>query len=277
MICASIKIRLFIIIISCFLCCCRDSSLKNYPAEKVNPCKYFKLKFAKINGKLTGSFSWKVKEVEHDYLSNFIRDHEQRFMYIVINKCGNISQYFQQFPDTAKINSMFCSDLQSKQFLSYFLTLCNLKTIGNTSLKEAFTIEEVIQIASRFYYLDEPSKINPGKKPQHEIYHKVGCVGINGIKEFKVFRDYSIIEAFCFEAIMKNNSIRKSHSVRNFENYIEEARKVKVDTSIIFHSAVIRLRNKLFKLMETDKALKNELRNFYKKNVDNLGFVINDI
>ena len=262
-------------IISIIFCSCRDTSLKNYRAEQVNPCKYFKLKFDEKNGKLGSGFTWREIEVDHDNLSNFIGEHKQRFMYIVINKCGDLSKYFQMFPDTAKINAMFCDDLQNKQFLSYFLSLCNLKNPADTSAQQVFSLQEVTHVAARYFYLEESNRTVPGKGIQYGLTYHAGCVGINGLKDLKASRDYSVVEAFTFEAIMSSYSKRHSHIIRNFEKYIDESLKVKRDTTIDFHTAVDRLRHKLYGLMENDVALRNEILQFYKRNADNVGFVIN--
>jgi hypothetical protein len=229
-------------------------------------CKYFKLKVEKsdFEGESAIYITPEMKLFEGDNYSNFLNEHKNRFEYILYNKIDSITKYSNYYPDTIKIEREFCNYLQTNpKIRKYFDILSN-----KNSQKIKFNISEMMKIASRFFLCDRVNELDTTVG-----YHI--CIGINGQKELKAPVDYSVLEAFCFEAIF--NYINKKDTpifITNFRSYITSATLMHKGSFRNTNEFLEKIKNDCFKSMENDNALKDCLLSFYSLNKSNLGFTI---
>lgn len=122
-------------------------------------------------------------------------------------------------------------------------------------------------IASRFFLCD---KVN--KSDTTVGYHI--CVGINGQKELNSNRDYTTLEAFCFEAIFHFYKEGKPPFVTNFIRYIKNSTsKHKADFKD-FNILLENVKRDCYRDMEKDEALRKSLLLFYQLNKENISIKI---
>jgi hypothetical protein len=60
-----------------------------------------------------------------------------------------------------------------------------------------------MEVSSKFFYCDQ---VNPDTSIQAYV-----CVGLNGVKEAKWNKDYTLLEAFCYEGIFTQFDNERSH------------------------------------------------------------------
>ena len=99
------------------------------------------------------------------------------------------------------------------------------------------------------------------------------CVGINGIAELETNRDYTVLEAFCFEAVF--NSIRRESKLTDYFNtHIKQAKEENKKHFQGIKSYLSTIRNRCYALMENDKDFEKALLKYYYQNIDNISFKI---
>ena len=123
-------------------------------------------------------------------------------------------------------------------------------------------------VASHFFYV-------------HRVSEKdttVGghvCVGINGQKELiSLNKDYTVLEAFCFEGIFKNLNKRNFTCWQIFSARILEYSKIEKESFVNYESFVKNVKYRCYNDMEKDPVLKKALLRYYESNKNNIGFVI---
>lgn len=231
-----------------------------------NYCKYFKLlvEESKFNGKIAMSISPEIITIDGDEYSTFLNNHKNRFEYILLNKLDSIVRYSKYYPDSLKIESEFCNYLNhNNKIKNYFSILSN-----ENQIKIRFTKSEMMRIAARFFLCNRVNKIDTSVG-----YHI--CIGINGQKELKSQTDYSVLEAFCFEAIFSYMDKKKTPEfVTNFKSYISNSSMKHKKNYFREGEFLEKVKNECFQMMQKDKVLMKYLFKFYKRNKSNLGITI---
>ena len=231
-----------------------------------NFCKYFTVKIGKYvdKGKTRNTFSAKINKAPNDAVASFIQSHKHRFEYIS-NKLLSILIKKNNTFDSSFLTQQFRKSISTDSFYYNFIHLTSgSKTKVGTDL--TFTTAELKKVASHFFMCDDIRE-----KDTAFSYHI--CVGINGISELKTTKDYTVLEAFCFEAIFRTLG-HKPKFLNNFHHYISESSKVEKEHFIDFKSHLTAVRNRCYALMEKDEDLEKAIISYYIQNLDNINFKI---
>lgn len=252
--------------ILCLLSCRHEIYIQHIDRAKF--CQYFNLQISKhfSNGRSYISTSTQIQNVANDQVSEFVKKHNLRFDYIISKTFSSIL-HKEKTMDSAFLADKFCSFLSSDTFYNQFNRLTNADRDRTPKEGLRFTTSEMMRVASRFFMCDQISE-----KDTSIGYHI--CVGINGISEMLVLRDYTVLEAFCFEAIFKNLR-KRSKFLRNFNAYISRASRQCKERFTNFKTYLNCVKNLCYEYMEKDDDLKVTLLEYYKKNLNNLHFEIN--
>ena len=258
---------LVLLFIPCFFCSCSNDDHFKIPQTEIEFGNYFAVEMPAYDdsGKLK-SLPYPVSKTEFkDQSSKFVSKHYQRFNYILFNHLDSFQYKLYGFtlskPDLIILNKKYAGYLNSnKKFREYFSILANLKPENQTKL--SFSKEEMMTVASRFFYLH---KIN--EKDTTVSGHI--CICIHGQKELKKTRDYASLEAFCYEAIGYIKA-----APRTFAKYRDRLSLEGKKNFIDFPSFLEFVKQGTFRLIEKDEDLKKELFNYYNLNKNNLGFII---
>lgn len=253
---------------------CNDKNF-NIQAEDINYCNYVEFKFMPVAYQTISLDSTTkpskaylsdviVNPKNTDQLSLLVRKYG-RFDYIFLNKLfiPNYKEILNLYPDTVLMNQMICDSLKARQnFNKYFAALANLKTDSSQS-EETFSWKETMNIASRFFLATRVS--------DSVISGRV-CIAIHGQKELQSLRDYTLLEAFAFEAIFSEKQLPVY--IRNFKRGLDSLIQSEKNKYGDFESYFLSVKNKMYSLMEKDPSLKKKLVNYYNVNKENLGFKI---
>jgi hypothetical protein len=156
--------------------------------------------------------------------------------------------------------------VEDKKLVAYFEE--TIAPINNPAMKigKTYSVDELMEVASKFFYCDQ---VNPDTTVQSHV-----CIGINGQRETKWKKDYTLLAAFCYEAIFsdfdkdtsqvseaygtekKKSCERFRKNITTLDQYLEE---VKLD---------------LFENMKNNVVLKKVLLDYYELNKANLAFRI---
>lgn len=202
-------------------------------------------------------------------LGQAIRLYPRRFKYILLNKSHFQNVYEAYYPDTARINQMYIDALSKDSlFVRYFNGLAN-PFLDARIKKEKYVVDELMVVAARFFYCD---RINEDSTIGSHI-----CINLNGIKDTLFPKDYTFLEAFCFEAIFENLRTadnRPGPFVENFKAYIHEGEQKERKWLTNLNDYLLRVRQYCFARMEKDVSLKDTLIGYYTRNKNNLPFII---
>ncbi|RYE00473.1 MAG: hypothetical protein EOP54_00190 [Sphingobacteriales bacterium] len=204
----------------------------------------------------------RINEFPRDKKQDYYQKFHRRFEYILFNKIDYAAAgLYKHLKDTAEMNRRFCTLLKDdKEINNYFASLSN-ELQGQ---KEAYTTTEMMQVAARFFWLDHQTQ-------EGWIYYN--CIGNNGQKESRYEKDYSVLEAFCFEAIFsyldKRRTPRFSIAARKYLDEIERTvpQTDRQDTAVLFTA-----RQSLYRKMEQDADLQQALLRYYHKYGNTFGF-----
>jgi hypothetical protein len=204
-----------------------------------------------------------------------LMNYKKRFEYLLINvseihspsKAKERDDIWKFYPDTTELKRLYLNKyIEDKKLVSYFEETA--KYIKNTKVasKISFTQDELMEVASKFFYCD---KVMPDTIVQAHI-----CVGLNGVKEAKWEKDYTLLQAFCYEAIFNQLDNETSQI---WDTFVSEKRnatdKFKMNiTSLDQFLHDVKL--ELFKRMKNNETLKNEILAYYEMNKNNLAFKI---
>lgn len=202
-------------------------------------------------------------------LGEAIQQYPRRFRYILINKSQFQNRYEKLYPDTNRINRLY-TDFLSKDslFMSYFSKLAS-PFLDMKIKKEKYTILELMLVASRFFYCDEVRK-------DSTIGSHI-CINLNGLKDASFFKDYTLLEAFCFEAIFENfrtTDNKPGLFVQNFKEYIREGEQKEKGSFTNAEDYLVRIRQYCFTRMERDTSLKQSLHDYYTRHQNSLPFIV---
>ena len=190
--------------------------------------------------------------------------YKRRFEYLLMNisemhqpqATKTRTEIWNLYPDTTKLKQVYLEKfINDKKLVNYFEEMYAPISNTNIEITKTYTTEELMDVASKFFYCDE---VFPDTVIQSHV-----CIGINGIKEVKWEKDYTILSAFCFEAIF-NDMDKDPSQVR--EAYHDE-KKISCDK---FKSTITTLdkyledvKMDLFNSMKNNEILKKELWVYY--------------
>lgn len=250
------KYPLFIIML--FLCGHSCLAQANY-------CRYFRINIEEIsnNGRNAVAINPEVVSISGDSLSNFISAHANRFEYILYNRLDSFEKYSKLYPDTAAIQTLFCSAISDNKKIKNYLAILT----GQSEHSDIYSETEMMLIASRFFLCD---RIN---ESDTTIGYHI-CIGINGQKELNAQKDYTTLEAFCFEAIFHYYEQGRPEFVSNFIRYIQNSTAKHKNEFEDLQLLLEKVKSDCFNEMEHDEILKKSLLQFYQMNKDNISIKI---
>ncbi|GEM_PF-1268063 len=208
-----------------------------------------------------------VNDLPGDKKQDFYQKFHRRFEYILLNKMDYAKAGLHRYlKDTAELNRRFCALLtEDKQVSSYLATLSN----EQQEKKETYTIKEMMQVAARFFWLQN-------RPSEGWIYYT--CIGNNGQKESRYERDYSVLEAFCFEAIFSYLEGEKSPRFRiAARKYLDEIAATVPEAKRRDPDIIFAARQSLYRKMEQDAGLQDALLRYYRKYGNTFGFRLSDV
>ena len=133
--------------------------------------------------------------------------------------------------------------------------------------KVTYSKSELMKVASRFFLCD---RVNPDTT----IYWHV-CIGLNGQEEEGWKRDFTLLEAFCFEAIFDGLRSKNENKTRFMNNFLKFVKEAEMDfKNLSFELMLEKARNEVFMKMENDNDLQILLLEYYKDNKYQLPFRI---
>ena len=171
------------------------------------------------------------------------------------------------YPDTSELKRIYLDIYcQDKLLPKYFEETYTAVKNPDMQRGKVYSADELMEVASKFFYCDE---VLPDSSVQMHV-----CIGINGVKEAKWEQDYTLLAAFCYEAIFNDmdkdrSQIRSAYSsehdeaVKQFRNNITTMDKYLEDTRV-----------NLFDRMKSNTILKEKLLAYYELNKNNLSFKI---
>ena len=239
-------------------------------AHEPDWCKYFSISVSKkiINGAQKTSALTTVHKGFNDKFGQELQEHFLRYEYLLLRHFQYHQSIVQLFPDTAKINHLFCTQLKGpSEFRKNLELICPAGFLSKKVKKVQFSSSEMMFVASRFFYCNKVNK-------DTAIIPKI-CVGINGIKEMNSKRDLSSLESFVFEAIFSlMQGEKEPEFIRDFTQSIQKSMAERRKNIINLDDFLIQVRNDCFKEMEQNEALKKSLLTYYEKNKKSINFTI---
>jgi hypothetical protein len=201
--------------------------------------------------------------------------YERRFDFLLMNvpeiyhpdKAGERNAINRLYPDTNEVKrrymDVYCSD---QKLVDYFQQ--TYAPIKDPDMKRntTYTVDELMEAASKFFYCDE---VFPDTTIQSHI-----CIGVNGFNETKWQKDYTLLSAFCFEAIF-NDLDKDSSQIRSTYIAEKETSCMQFRTNITSLDQYFQdVKTDLFNRMKNNSTLKEKLLAYYDSNKNNLAFVI---
>lgn len=239
-------------------------------AQTLNYCHYFKLDVTEFvrDGNTSTSCSPELSKTETNKFSKFLDFHQNRFLYILYKQSKSFSQISKLYPDTIAIQSQFCKQIiNSQSVIKYFNALSPKSLVPNT-VPDTFTVAEMMQVASTFFYCDG---IN---KKDTSIQSHI-CIGINGISGLQSNRDLTVLEAFTFDAIFSYLSKKKNPPF--YDQFFATKKQLRQEQLPYFQdyeSFLVLIRQKCYAEMINNEDLKKKLISAHKKNKSNLNFIL---
>jgi hypothetical protein len=201
--------------------------------------------------------------------------YNKRFEYLLINvseihspkKAKERNDIWKLYPDTIELKRLYLNKyIEDKKLTGYFEETAKYIKNPVMTRKTSYTQDELMEVASKFFYCD---KVLPDTVVQAHV-----CVSLNGVKEAKWKNDYTLLQAFCYEAIFNQFDNDTSQIWNTFVSEKKKsADKFKMNiTSLDQFLQDVKL--ELFKRMKNSETLKNELLAYYVMNKNNLAFKI---
>ena len=197
----------------------------------------------------------------------------RRFEYLLINdseihlpeKANERKVVWNLYPDTNALKSRYLKKFSNDKVLGEYFSVA-YSHVQTTDQKGKMTVSEgeLLEVASKFFFCN---RVLPDTSVQAHV-----CVGLNGVAEANWKRDYTLIEAFCYEAIYtsidQDNSELWSEFITNKKRSAENYRAKIESLDDYLHSVKI----DLFETMKNSETLRKCLLDHYKKNEGNLAF-----
>ena len=204
-----------------------------------------------------------------------LMSYQKRFDYLLINEskihlpefAERRNQIWKLYPDTIKLKRLYLNEYIKDQTLtSYFETTSDAIIDSSFKASISFTQEELMEVASKFFYCD---KVFPDTSIQSHI-----CVGLNGVSEASWNKDFTLLEAFCYEGIFNDLVKDTSELDESYSSKKKDACNKYKTTLTTLEQYLLDVRKELHEHMKEDHVLKRILMNYYKENMDNLAFKI---
>lgn len=197
----------------------------------------------------------------------------RRFDYLILNapkihapeEVDMRRTLFDLYPDTNLLKRSYIDQLSNDSTLQGYVRQTIEAIEKNASNKiQTFSKRELVEVASRFFYCD---KVNPDSSVQAHV-----CIGLNGQRESNWQKDYTLLEAFCFEAIFSDFDQETSPIDLAFTQ-----NKAKVCQKNLHHFSsddayLMKIRKDLYRKMFKDKRLQKSLMNYYHLHQDDVSF-----
>lgn len=203
----------------------------------------------------------------------FMMRYKRRFEYIFYNvpqihssnRAEKRSAIFNLYPDTTAMKQLYLDEfVKDKKLKNYFEMTMTYINQAEKKRKLIYSMDELMEVASKFFYCDRI-------EPDTTIIAHV-CVGLNGVKEAQWKTDYTLLEAFCFEAIFDELDQNDSKIWESFVRKKKTAYELHKRNIISLSQYLENVKLDLFQKMKEDKVLKQELISYYEKNRTNLAF-----
>lgn len=202
-------------------------------------------------------------------------EYKRRFEYLIINvpeihqpdQIEERKEIFGLYPDTTEMKSRYLDQfIQDKMLVGYFEE--TIAPINNPGLEinKLYSVDELMEVASKFFYCD---KVRPDTTIQAHV-----CIGLNGVKEANWEKDYTLLEAFCFEGIFNGFDNDDSQIWDTFTAEIEKSSQLFRSNISSLPQYLEDVKLDLFERMKNDEILKKELLAYYEANRNNLAFKI---
>jgi hypothetical protein len=169
--------------------------------------------------------------------------------------------------DSSEIKNGYLQEFQNDPyFMKVFTETMQPFVQSDFTPTQTFTKEELMKAASIFFYCDQ---VNPDTTIQTHI-----CIGINGFKEVNWEKDYTILTAFCCEAILFDMYQDKSPIDEAFSKEKQLSCKTWRGKITTLDNYLENVKKDVFERMENNAVLKKTLLSYYKRNKSNLTFRI---
>lgn len=194
--------------------------------------------------------------------------YHRRFEYLLTNKTSFQSGYESLYPDTNKIKAKYADSIsRNPVFMKHFENMTAPFT-GKPFNVNTYTINEVMKVASRFYYAD-------GVRADSSITSHI-CITLNGIREEDWKKDYTELEAFVFEAIFSpiDNGERQPACTAIFRSYLNAGQKKFMGNYTSKEAYLKNVRAYAFEQMEADTGLQQLLTRYHQNHQRTFSFLI---
>ncbi len=204
-----------------------------------------------------------------------LKKYKRRFEYLLLNipeinlpeKTAERNEIFNLYPHKSKIKKEYLEKhIQDKKLVAYFEESLAPITNPGWECSKTYSSEELMEVASKFFYCDQ---VLPDTIVQAHV-----CIGLNGIKEAVWDKDYTLLAAFCYEAIFSDFDNDPSAIWDSFvaEKATASQKHKPVMTSLDQYLLDVRL--DLFERMQHNEILKKKLSDYYELNKTNLAFKV---
>jgi hypothetical protein len=207
--------------------------------------------------------------------SSTLWKYHRRFDYLILNtpaihapENGKWrSDLFALYPDTVSLKKAYASALMSDTVLqNYFQMTVEAICNRQSSDKATYDRETLFEVASRFFYCD---KVNSDSTVQAHVF-----IGINGVKDSSWKNDYTLLAAFCYEAIF--NDFDQEFSIVDVAFTDNKSGATQENRAHLNNKEEFLLlaRNDLYSKMAEDQRLQKVLLSYYRKHKADLSFRI---
>lgn len=206
-----------------------------------------------------------------------LKKYSRRFEYLLIN-CAEINspeateernEIFGLYPRKAQMKKLYLEKYIRDQKLNAWFeeTIAPINSPG-MEITRTYTSSELMEVASKFFYCDE---VLEDTTVQAHV-----CIGLNGIKEAQWDKDYTLLAAFCYEAVFSDFDQEPSVI---WESFIAQKREACQELRPGIKSLdqyLSDVRTNLFERMKNDENLRKKLLIYVEQNKSNLAFRIVD-
>lgn len=204
-----------------------------------------------------------------------LNPYRMRFDYLLINvpeihspsKAKLRKEIWSFYPDTIKLKRLYLKEYIKDERLRNYFEISKSAISNKTSKSEInFTTDELMEVASKFFYCDQ---VFADTTVQSHV-----CIGLNGVREAHWKKDYTLLEAFCYEGIFNDFDKELSPVDESYSFNKREACLKYKSTLQSLDQYLLDVRKELFTRMKNDSNLKKSLLSYYEHNKDNLPFRI---
>lgn len=207
--------------------------------------------------------------------SSKLKKYSRRFEYLLVNipeihlpeKAEERNEIFNLYPRKSKMKRLYLEKyVLDTNLVEYFEETIAPINNPNLEISMTYTTNELMEVASKFFYCD---LVLPDTSIQAHV-----CVGLNGVREARWEKDYTLLAAFCYEGVFNEldhdtSEIWDSFVAKKAEACMEYRSNI---STLDQYLSDVRL--DLFERMKGDEILKKKLLDYYELNKTNLAFKI---